>query len=56
MNGAQAYTIRLLDGVMAVLEDAGLGDVGLTVFPAFPRVDWCEFEIDMRAVSTGLVL
>jgi hypothetical protein len=56
ITGAQAYTIHSLDGVIDVLRDAGIGDVGLTLFPAFPPIDWCEFEIDVRAVSTELVL
>lgn len=56
ITGAQAYTIRSFDGVIDVLKDAELGDVGLTLFPAFPPIDWCEFEIDVRAVSTELVV
>eukprot|EP01037_Dinobryon_pediforme_P010942 gene10942-11025_t len=56
VNGAQAYTIRSLDGVVATLRQGGLADAGLTLFPAYPPIDWCEFEIDVRAVSIELTI
>ena len=56
ITGAQAYTIRSLDGVIETLREGGLADAGLTLFPAFPPIDWCEFEIDVRAVSIELTL
>jgi hypothetical protein len=56
VNGAQAYTIRSLDGVVEALRNGGLADVGLTLFPAYPPIDWCEFEIDVRAVSVELTI
>jgi hypothetical protein len=56
INGAQAYTVRSLDGVIEALRAGGLADTGLTLFPAFPPIDWCEFEIDVRAVSIELTV
>jgi hypothetical protein len=56
ITGAQAYTIRSLDGVIDILRARGLAAPGLTLYPAYPPIDWCEFEIDVRAVSTELVV
>jgi hypothetical protein len=56
VNGAQAYTVRSLDGVIEALRQGGLADAGLTLFPAYPPIDWCEFEIDVRAVSVELTI
>ncbi len=56
ITGAQIYTTRSLEGTMSVLRASGLANVGFGLFPAYPPVDWCEFEIDVRAVSVERVL
>lgn len=56
VNAAQAYTVHSIDGVIAALREGGLADAGLTLYPAFPPIDWCAFEIDVRAVSIELMI
>jgi len=55
INGAQVYSAHSLDAVIpSVFVNAGLTDLGLTLFPSFPPVLGLEFEVDVRAVSCEL--
>jgi len=51
ITGAQASTIHSLDPVMDELACSRLGQVGLSLFLAYPPVIGLEFEVDVRAVS-----
>lgn len=56
ITGVQIYTPRSLDPVVPLLKRVGLGNVGVTLHPAYPPVAPYEFEVDVRSVSTERVL
>lgn len=54
LTGAQAYTIRPLEGAMDVLRESGLASLGVTLVTGYPPVTGLDFEIDVRAIGTEL--
>jgi hypothetical protein len=56
ITGVQIYTPRSLDPVVPLLKRIGLGQVGVTLHPAYPPVAPYEFEVDVRSVSVERVL
>jgi len=56
VTGIQIYTPRSLDPVVPLLKRLNLGNVGVTLHPAYPPVAPYEFEVDLRSVSVERVL